>query len=341
MARHPLCLASSPRSSRWRICSTNARYGHRAVRVDRLEVLDVDGVAADARIGVELEGDVAHHVLDELRVLVGALGDPFLVGSLERRPDLGRCRILGEAHQLAPRQLGQRLDPDRHVGALVVRAVVGDLLRARAERLDRNDDLDPDRRCTRTRLGDQAALVLEQALDARDRRALAQEKRERSLDPAGIGAEQREHPRHLATQGRDVERHVDGVEPGDEARHVSALLLGRQGDVERPLGDRRHDRAFDPQLQRVAHGANADALDRELAIVARALRVGDVENVDQVGHRWLGDGRPTGRRRCAAAPATRRSGAGSTARSRRRRARTAPAAWPDRRARRKRRAGRA
>ena len=44
------------------------------------------------------------------------------------------------------------------------------------------------------------------------------------------------------------------------------------------------DGAFDPQLDRIAHAAHADALDRQMAIVARRLRVGDVQGVDQVGH---------------------------------------------------------
>ena len=101
------------------------------------------------------------------------------------------------------------------------------------------------------------------------------------------GAEQPflRHARGLATQRGSVERTVDGIEPGDEARHVGALLLGRKGDVERPVGDGRDDGAFDPQLDRIAHAAHADALDRQMAIVARRLRVGDVQGVDQVGHR--------------------------------------------------------
>src|SRR5437762_13976314 len=47
----------------------------RVVVVDRLEVLGFHHVRLDALVQVEHGGDVAHHVLDELRVVVGALGD--------------------------------------------------------------------------------------------------------------------------------------------------------------------------------------------------------------------------------------------------------------------------
>jgi hypothetical protein len=44
-----------------------------------------------------------------------------------------------------------------------------------------------------------------------------------------------------------------------------------------------------PHLQRVAQVLDADPLDRQVAVVARALRVGDVQGVGQVGHGRLGD----------------------------------------------------
>ena len=58
--------------------------------MDRLEVLRLDGVGADAIIGVQLRGDVAHHVLDEFRVVVGAFGHVFLVRALEQTEQFAR-----------------------------------------------------------------------------------------------------------------------------------------------------------------------------------------------------------------------------------------------------------
>src|SRR6185503_6130633 len=104
-----------------------------AVVVDRLEVLRLDRVRLDALVEVEHRGDVAHHVLDELRVVVGALGDELLVGPLEQAVELARALLFDDVDDL--------LDPDEVVGArgdgdvraLVVRAALGDLLRAGAE----------------------------------------------------------------------------------------------------------------------------------------------------------------------------------------------------------------
>lgn len=44
----------------------------------------------DARFGAEAGGDVADHVLDEFRVVVGAFGDVFFVGPLEQAVELAR-----------------------------------------------------------------------------------------------------------------------------------------------------------------------------------------------------------------------------------------------------------
>src|SRR5512137_2486441 len=45
------------------------------VVVNRLEVLGFDGVARDTAFRIERQRDIAHDVLDELRVRVRALGD--------------------------------------------------------------------------------------------------------------------------------------------------------------------------------------------------------------------------------------------------------------------------
>ena len=54
------------------------------VIVDGLEVLALDRVGADPGLGIEADCDVTHQILDEFRVVVGALGDELLVRALEQ-----------------------------------------------------------------------------------------------------------------------------------------------------------------------------------------------------------------------------------------------------------------
>ena len=91
------------------------------------------------------------------------------------------------------------------------------------------------------------------------------------------------------TQGGGVQRLGVVLQPGDEARHVRALLLGRQRDVQRPQRRRRLHGTGHAQLQRIAHVLHAHALDHEVALVALALRVGDVKGVGQVRHQGAKD----------------------------------------------------
>ena len=255
--------------------------------MDRLEILDVDHVAPDAGIGVQSQRHVAHQVFDELGVFIGPLGDPFLVGALEHRPDLARGRVFGEAHQFLPADLVQQFDVDHDVRSLVVGAVVRDLLRARAQRLHRHRHFGADDGPAITRLGDPAALVLEQAFQPRDGRALAQEERKASLDPSLGGVQLVEHRDQAGAQAGHIERPIQRIQPRHEARHVGALLLSRQCHVEVPVRHRRQRRRADAQLDRVTHAAHADALDRQMALVALALGVGNVQRVFQVAHgRW-------------------------------------------------------
>ncbi len=72
----------------------------RRVVVDRLEVLRFDHVGQHALLLVQTHGDVAHHVLDELRIVVGALGHVLLVRPLEDAVQLARGFLLGDVDQL-------------------------------------------------------------------------------------------------------------------------------------------------------------------------------------------------------------------------------------------------
>ena len=92
------------------------------VIVDGLEVLRFDHVRAHALFLVQPHGDVAHDVLDELRVVVGALGHVLLVGALEDAVDLARGFGLGDVDQLLEPHVAFDARLDRDVRALVVRA---------------------------------------------------------------------------------------------------------------------------------------------------------------------------------------------------------------------------
>ena len=246
--------------------------------MNRLEVLDLDLVAPDPGVGVQAQRHVTDQILDELRVLVGALGHPLLVGALEQRPDLAAGGVLGEAHlgREGQRPLGQPLHADRHQRTLVVRAVVADLLRAGAQGLDRYGHLLPERGESVTRLDLPARLQVEPALDAADRCALALEQGEGHLGDAVDGVQAFEHLQMALAQGGGVERRLGALfQPGHEARHVRALLRLGQRDVERPFADAGLHAALGAHLQRKAHALDADALDGQMALVALALRVGD------------------------------------------------------------------
>src|SRR2546423_1711475 len=115
--------------------------GIRAVVVDGLEVLRLDHVSIDALVQVEHRGHVAHQVLDEFRMIVGALGHVLLVGALEQAVELARGLLLDDVDDL--------LDPHELVGAggngdvraLIVGATLGDALRAGAQARHRHQYL--------------------------------------------------------------------------------------------------------------------------------------------------------------------------------------------------------
>ena len=150
--------------------------------VDRLEILGLDAEAVEARIGGQALRDAAHQVLDEPRVVVRAFGHVLLVGALQDAVELARRLFLGDPQELVHEHRRVAAHGDRHRRALVVRAVLGDFLRARAQRRHRHRDGDGAHVPAFGELGGEPDLVVEQARDAGDRRRLADEERERELD---------------------------------------------------------------------------------------------------------------------------------------------------------------
>ena len=88
----------------------------------RFEILALHHIGRDALIAVQPHGDVAHHVLDELRIVVGALGDELLVRALEDAVQLARGFALREFDQLFDPDVSLQPRLDGDVRALVVRA---------------------------------------------------------------------------------------------------------------------------------------------------------------------------------------------------------------------------
>src|SRR5437879_1490024 len=78
----------------------------RRMIVDRLEVLGLDRKPIDACVGGKTRRDPAYQILDEARIVVGALGHVFFVGALQDAEQLGRGFLLGDAQELRHVEMG-------------------------------------------------------------------------------------------------------------------------------------------------------------------------------------------------------------------------------------------
>src|SRR5688572_624865 len=137
------------------------------VVVDGFEVLGLDHVRGDARLVVQPHGDVAHHVFDELRIVVGALGHVLLIWTLENSVQLTRSLALGHLDELLDPHVLAQLGLDGDVRSLVVRSTLGNLLRAGAKARDRDHDAHPHFGLAVLALADKAGAVVEVTLDPR------------------------------------------------------------------------------------------------------------------------------------------------------------------------------
>ena len=150
-----------------------------------------------------------------------------------------------------------RAHGDRDQRALVVRAVFGDFLRARAKRRDRDRDRERLPIFDADALAREADLVVEPARDARHRRRLADEIRERDLDASARRLEQHEQRVDEIGERRHRQRRRAGfaarLEQRDQPRHVRALAVRGKRDVDVAAGDRRlRDAVGVDEAQRIA-----------------------------------------------------------------------------------------
>ena len=250
----------------------NAGIG--VVIVDALEIFRLDLVPRHPGVSIELERHVAHQILHEHRVFIGALRHELFVLPLEQCVQLRTRRTFDHRHHV--------LDPDRlrepqrhrHQPALVVRAVSGNRLRTRTQRryvcLHRQHkiNLPAARRCVEPR------DVIHHASLARHRRFFGHEIRELDFQVR----RGRVQPLLQRMQNVPDVLHVHDaamrVERLDKPAHVRAFELLRQIH-EHPDG--RH-RVLDA-VRLVAHldgkpqSAHAGFVNSQLTMVALALLV--------------------------------------------------------------------
>ena len=262
------------------------------VVVDGFKVFGGDAVRLDARVGVQAGGDVAHDVFDEFRVFVGALGDVFFVRPFQRRPDFAGAFFFADADEVfkGKRRFFVVFGVDDDVRALVVRAVFGDFFGAGAEAGDGDGDFDADDAVLHAAVGDEGHFVIEQAFGFADRRLFFHKVGEGEDDAAFGGVQPLQHFR--VQRGEAVE--ADGarfVQQVDEARHMRAFLLVRQGDGHLCGGDGRLRAVRRCDVQRDADVADADAGNGDVAGIGFSLDVRDGRLVHGVGFRvvksWL------------------------------------------------------
>src|ERR1043166_1567650 len=108
--------------------------------VDAFHVLGLDLVPGDVRVLVEPKRDVAYEVFDEDWIIVGALGYRLFVRTFEQRENLAAGGRLDYRHEVFNPERRDAARGERDVATLIVRSVIADGIRARAERGDRHRD---------------------------------------------------------------------------------------------------------------------------------------------------------------------------------------------------------
>src|ERR1022692_3618600 len=239
------------------------------VIVNGFEILALHHVRGNACFAVEAHGDVAHHVLNELRVVIGALGHVLFIRPLENAPQLARRLALGDIDEF--------LDP--HVRALVVGAAIGDLPRTRTQTRDGHYDFDAHAGLAMVDLADQRGLVVHETLDAGHGGAFHDEIGKGHFDMTGVGIEPRGHlGQHLLERiDRDLALAMQDL---DKARHVRALEVVRQVHVHVEGRDRvlLAGRAV-LDLDRMANVLDADPINRNAASIRPGLHVLDGNDI--------------------------------------------------------------
>ena len=161
-----------------------------------------------------------------------------------------------------------------------MRAVRRNFLRARTQRRDGHRYADSAGEHTVGELGRQPHVVIEEARHTGHRCQLAYEIGKLDLQPTAGRAQAGDEVVDEVTQARHGQRRSAGhralLEQRDEPRHVRSLMIFGQCHVDAARGDRPVHVGFAVgERQWIAQPLDADAVDRELALVAARLHVGD------------------------------------------------------------------
>src|SRR5665811_1628665 len=159
---------------------------------------------------------------------------------------------------------------------LVMRAALGNLLRAWTQAGDRHQHFHRDARLAVNSFADQRDVVIEQALHPGHWCGLVHEIRKTHFDVSGLRFQTRHHFFQDTFERLDRYLALMLVEYLDEARHVRALEVVRQMHIHVESGDsvlNADTLVFD--LHRVAYAFDADAIDRQVTRISRTLHIGN------------------------------------------------------------------
>ena len=255
------------------------------VVVDRFEVFAFDHVGRDAVVTVDGGCYVTHQVLDELRIVVGALGDELFVRALEQAVQLAAGLGFRHVDQVFDPHVGPGGGGDGDVRALVVGTALGNLLRARAQAGDRHQHLHGEAVVAVDDFADESHFVVQQALHAGDRRRLVDEVRKAHFQIARLGFQPLAHFAHDGFKAFHRDLAVVAVEDLDKAGHVRAFEIVRQVHVHVENADSVLDAAGAVGHQhRMADRLDADLVDGNVAGVRLTL---DVRHGYGVHLRWI------------------------------------------------------
>ena len=242
--------------------------------MDGFEVLRFHHIGVDPVIGVQPCRHVPHHVLHELRIVIGPLGDEFFIGPLEQSIEFARGLFF--------HQLDEFLDPDEavdpggdgHVRALVVGTPIGNLFGAGAEAGDRYLDLQGHGGLAPAELADEGDVVVHQALYAGDRCGLVDEIGKTHLDMARLGLQPLGHLHQDILERPDRDLPFVLIEDLHETGHVGALEVVGQIDIHVEVGDGvLFAAAAVTDAHRVADILDAHLVDGDAAGIRQALYI--------------------------------------------------------------------
>ena len=163
-----------------------SNIGVSRVVVYRLEVFAFDDEAFDASVGNQRGGYVAHHVFHEFRVFIGFFGNVFFVGAFEQTVKLAACLRFYAVDDFLDTDFGIGSQADGNVRALVVCAVLLDFFGTRTQRGHGYHDFQIMAVCAVFDFACQGNVVVQQGLDAGNRRGFFAEEGEGNADFAGM-----------------------------------------------------------------------------------------------------------------------------------------------------------